>query len=342
MTLSAEQNEALDGLLSLAKTKPVVTLGGYAGTGKTTLIKELIQQLPRPKIAAFTGKAADVLRRKGIDASTIHSLIYEIQLDPMTGKPMKSASGGPIWVRKKNIQADSIVIDESSMLTEELYNDLLSYGKPMYVIGDHGQLPPVGDDFNIMESPDITLETIHRNAGEIARFAEHLREGNPASSFSPENDQVVIGDFDVLKTKPDQAICGFNKSRHNLNEAIRHSLGFSGRIREKERVMVLANNKECQVFNGMQGIVTSVTAKSLTFDVDGSLRTMPVYHKNPESKKNARWQVPYSFGYAATCHKCQGSEYPVVHVFEEQCPYWEAHRWSYTAASRAQERIIWS
>jgi len=55
MTLSAEQNEALDGLLSLAKTKPVVTLGGYAGTGKTTLIKELIQQLPRPKIAAFTG-----------------------------------------------------------------------------------------------------------------------------------------------------------------------------------------------------------------------------------------------------------------------------------------------
>ena len=57
--------------------KPIQTLGGYAGTGKSTVISHLIDILPNWKVCAFTGKAANVLRKKGVPATTIHSLIYK-------------------------------------------------------------------------------------------------------------------------------------------------------------------------------------------------------------------------------------------------------------------------
>ena len=72
--LSAEQQEAVEQLLSFPNT--IQTLGGYAGTGKSTVVKQLKQQLPNFAVCAFTGKAAHVLRRKGVAAKTIHSLIY--------------------------------------------------------------------------------------------------------------------------------------------------------------------------------------------------------------------------------------------------------------------------
>lgn len=74
ITPSQEQSDAIEQLVKLRK--PIQTLGGYAGTGKTTAIRTLLQRLPKFAVCAFTGKAAQVLVRKGIPAKTIHSLIY--------------------------------------------------------------------------------------------------------------------------------------------------------------------------------------------------------------------------------------------------------------------------
>ena len=81
LELSPDQQAALDAILKWRAGNPsgddqFLTLGGYAGTGKTTLISCLAGEWPNVAVAAFSGKAAHVLRSKGVEATTIHSLIY--------------------------------------------------------------------------------------------------------------------------------------------------------------------------------------------------------------------------------------------------------------------------
>jgi hypothetical protein len=71
--LTAEQATAVNGILGGLGSEQVQTLGGYAGTGKTTCLKALAAALPEFAVCAFTGKAAAVIRKRGADASTIHS-----------------------------------------------------------------------------------------------------------------------------------------------------------------------------------------------------------------------------------------------------------------------------
>ena len=141
-----------------------ITLGGYAGTGKTTLIaalrKVLTANMPATKVgfAAFTGKAALVLKSKlvqdkilrpGDSISTLHSLMYYSE----TGK-------GDVlkWRKRDLLKVDIIIVDEASMVSEDIWNDLLSFGKPVLAVGDHGQLPPIGNNFNLMLDPEIKLD----------------------------------------------------------------------------------------------------------------------------------------------------------------------------------------
>jgi hypothetical protein len=130
-------------------TPQVFRLFGYAGTGKTTLAKHLAENVDGDVVfGAFTGKAASVLRAKGChDASTIHSMIY---------RSKESDEGGPLFALNRSgpaAKADLIVIDECSMVDQDLGRDLLSFGKPVLVLGDPAQLPPVkGGGFFTMPS----------------------------------------------------------------------------------------------------------------------------------------------------------------------------------------------
>src|SRR5262249_58694638 len=164
--LTEEQRAAVEGLISGLSDRQVQTLGGYAGTGKTTCIRELSRLRPGFGVCAFTGKAAAILRRKGIgDATTIHGLIY-----------IREDIAGELSFRlrpKPSEDVSGFIVDESSMVAEQVYKDLLSFGLPCIFVGDHGQLEPVADKFNLMHRPDFTLEPTHRNAGDIPRSADH-------------------------------------------------------------------------------------------------------------------------------------------------------------------------
>ena len=154
----------------------VFRLFGYAGVGKTTLARHIAEGARgETAFAAFTGKAALVMRSKGCaGATTIHALIY---------RASEGAEGAPTFTLNADgpaSRAGLIVIDECSMVDAELARDLLSFGKPILVLGDPFQLPPVkGGGYFTDGAPDVMLTQIHRQAHDnpIIRLSEVVRSG---------------------------------------------------------------------------------------------------------------------------------------------------------------------
>ena len=145
-TFTPHQETALKAVADWLKAKPgrngtppVFRLFGYAGTGKTTLARHIADGVDgEVKFAAFTGKAALVMRNKGcVDASTIHSLIYRAR---ESGEEQPSFE---LWDNAPASKAKLIVIDECSMVDADLGRDLMSFDCPLLVLGDPAQLPPI-------------------------------------------------------------------------------------------------------------------------------------------------------------------------------------------------------
>jgi len=352
MNLTKEQKNVIVGIMNGIKNQQVIKMGGYAGTGKTTVIQHLQYALEGYAKCAFTGKAANVLRKKKIDASTIHSLIYKPELDEF-GNMIFDQYGSPIFSLAPSLDCDGIIVDESSMVSKELYQDLCSFGLPIIFVGDHGQLEPVGESVNLMRNPDFTLEKIHRNAGEIAHFAEHIRKGYIPSSFHASEKVQFIHKYSQKDyyTLADQIICAYNKTRVEINKNVRKQLG---RVTESipevdDKVMCLKNNKEKGVFNGMQGIVEKIYDRpknKMLFNSDNEKYEL-LFDPNQFNKEKADFgheknaPLPFDYAYCITAHKSQGDEWKRVMVIEQKCSMWDHKRWAYTAASRAKEKIIW-
>src|SRR6476661_4848679 len=177
------QDQALRVVAEWLKAKPgangtpqVFRLFGYAGTGKTTLARHIADEADgEVKFAAFTGKAASVMRGKGCHgASTIHGLIYRAR---ESGEEIPSFD---LWDEAPASKAELIIIDECSMVDAELGRDLLSFGVPVLVLGDPAQLPPIqGGGFFTEAEPDAMLTEVHRQAQDdpIVRLSMDVREG---------------------------------------------------------------------------------------------------------------------------------------------------------------------
>ena len=351
--LSDEQNRVVDQILSSNKTERI--LGGYAGTGKTTVIRELNERLGGTyAICALAGKAANVLRRKGLHASTIHSLIYTLEEDD---------KGNTVFRRKGRHELiyNGIIVDEYSMVNDELTDDLLSFKLPLIEVGDHGQLEPIGEGLkNKMSTPDWRLETIHRNAGEIAYFCEHLRLGRPALDFK--NHPHYTGQGVVFLTKDqikehlvdtDQIICAYNKTRVSINTWIRHQVGNPPEHPVPgDRVICLKSKKDMGIFNGLQGEVLQWRyPNTIQFSRDDGQPNQWIQYDpdqfNNEKGGNSlydrskRGLQKFDYAYCITTHKAQGDEWDSVMVIEQKCDLWDHKRWTYTAASRAREKLYW-
>ena len=183
---SPHQDAALNAVANWLKAKPgangtpqVFRLFGYAGTGKTTLARHLAEHVDgEVKFAAFTGKAASVMRGKGCTgASTIHSLIYRAR---ESGEEIPSFD---LWDDAPASKAELIIIDECSMVDAELGRDLLSFGVPVLVLGDPAQLPPIqGGGFFTEAEPDVMLTEVHRQAA--GRSDHPAVDGHPRRRIS--------------------------------------------------------------------------------------------------------------------------------------------------------------
>jgi exodeoxyribonuclease-5 len=340
MRLSDEQKHVIKEIMSFKKDE--VRLGGLAGTGKSTVVKHLSELLPNFKVCAYTGKAASVLTKKGIDARTIHSLIYKAFADD---------HGNVRFSLAPSLDCEGIIVDEASMVSEALYRDLRWFDKPMIFVGDHGQLEPIGDKFNLMAEPDYRLETIHRNAGEIAHFAQHIRTGYRPSGwqFKGSGEKIKFvprGGHRTLASKVDQVICAFNKTRAEMNALVREQLRMDAlKPCVGDRVMCLRNERQLGLFNGMQGEITLISDNdSFVFESGDLVEEVP-YEKNTFNQVKYEFEqdgpIPFDYAYAITAHRAQGSEYDSVMVLEQRCDLWDHKRWAYTAASRAKDILYW-
>ena len=160
---------------------------GYEGTGKPVLIDHAVRALGLTpgKSAIFvapTGKAASVLLRSGTPAGTVHSLIYTREEDIEVDENGEVISERFLrFVRKEKIDPEIklIVVDETSMVSDEVLRDLLSYGVKCLFSGDPAQLPPVGGTNTLLTMPCVTLTQIVRQEKDnpIVKLASLARAG---------------------------------------------------------------------------------------------------------------------------------------------------------------------
>ena len=259
--------------------RQVFVLAGLAGSGKTTLLRHTVCNtlgLEPDVSAAFvtpTGKAATVLIRQGIPATTLHRLIYQA----MTEKRETVINGKTVTVEKlvfrrresidKSIKL--IVLDEFSMVSDEVLGDIMRFGVKILLCGDDAQLPPVEGMNSFLSAPDFSLRTIVRQqeGNPIIRLARDAMEGKyipygnygdrafvlSARRVKPENRKKYL-------LKAEQLICGMNRTRAKLNEEMRSYRGFSGLPEKGEKLICTLNNWEQFIdeemrYNMVNGII---------------------------------------------------------------------------------------
>lgn len=344
------QKDAIKIIVENIKNKKSFTcVGGYAGTGKSYILAFIKKLYPEFGVGAYTGKAASVLRSRGIkDATTLHSLLYNVETDYVTDDVVfipKSES-------EIRLKYKGFFIDEGSMVPKAIHDDLIKYGLPVIYFGDHGQLPPIADNFNLMEDPEIRLEIVHRNAGDIAKFAEWLRFNRNPYEFKKSDVVTVVNkrqiDDDHL-VSTDQNICAYNKTRVRINKKIRRLLGYDeNNPVNGDKVICLKNNHSLGIYNGQQGIIKNLDIKEKFFDFDTQDSIVRVRYKENQfnEEKSVKFEEMekdinyFDYSYCITCHKSQADQFNNLIVLSQNCELWEMNRWNYTAASRAKHNII--
>lgn len=360
MQFGQQQGEALAAIERWLNTRgapQVFRLFGYAGVGKTTIARHIAGMVSgRVLYACYTNKAALVLRKKGCyAASTIHGLIYKVSDDKEDGEPQfilnpESPLRG----------AGLLVIDEVSMVGDELAADLLSFGTRVLTLGDPAQLPPVkGTGYFTAAEPDFMLTEIHRQAldNPIISLSMRIREGERL-------DFGAYGDSKIIRRKElqpgeilaaDQVLCGLNNTRRGLNARFREHYGRTLEWPHPgDRLVCLKNDRERQLYNGtlwdvetskFAADIADVKVRAFDSDVPVVVDAMAPIQYFRGTEQTMKWYErrqydAFDYGYALTCHKAQGSQYDHVMVFDESAAFREDRkRWLYTAVTRAAEKV---
>jgi exodeoxyribonuclease V len=357
------QDAALKAIAKWWKTErrqsPIFRLFGYAGTGKTTLARHIAAGIDgKVLFAAFTGKAACVMRSKGCyGASTIHRLIY---------KPQEQNEENPtfeLWRKAPASHAKLIIIDECSMVDAELARDLMSFEVPLLVLGDPAQLPPIqGGGFFTDAEPDAMLTEVHRQARDnpIVRLSMDIREGKPLLPGQYGDTQVLSrADLDPKRViGADQVLVGRNVTRRAYNVRLRERRGFADPLPVVgDKLVCLRNNRNKGLFNGALWVVKEkprprrkILRLRIKPDEDlGDGDEMIKVSVRPECFNGRIEEVDwlarkpfdeFDFGYVLTVHKSQGSQWDDVVLFDESDVFRENRgRWLYTGVTRAAKRL---
>lgn len=370
--LTSEQQNAVEKIIDiLGDNQQYATLGGLAGTGKTTIATKIPSALRNPRVVylAPTGKAShNLTRRTNAPCYTIHSQLYGVD------EELTRERGYPCFFYNPSESlrsCDLVVVDEASMVQQRVYEDLCKASRLLSFqivwIGDHGQLPPVGASPRLMERCDAKLETIHRQAEDnpIILHAHRIRDGlrsarKPGTHTNSDGLGVQIlyehQSSDIEPAHFDAILCATNATRHSLNEHCRRTAHsrYSPKPLPDDKILILQNNREFNVFNGQEGRIVDLRKDSydiydaqILLDGESEPRHLPLWaghfgKTKPNLTDDSKKFVMADFGYAMTVHKSQGSQWPDVLLVEENVdiPGWEWDRWAYTGVTRASDNLV--
>jgi len=390
MILTKKQSEGLLIAIDRYKARKKYTvISGYAGSGKSTLVRFIIEALDVDEddvcYCAFTGKAAEVLRKKGNkNACTLHRLLYESIPKP---------EGGFFRKPKPVLDYKVIVVDEVSMAPKSLIDLLFKHNIYAICLGDPGQLPPIDkdEDNHLLDHPHIFLDEIMRQAqeSEIIQLTMKIRNNESINYY--DGKEVKVIPYSQLNTGilqwGDQVLTATNATRQGINNQMRQLLNYPNHPVDGDKMICLRNYWEDfsddgdPLINGTIGILKNsfqtwreiprfVKSNIKKFDIlmgDLSIPdTSDVYNLVDmdykmilTGNKCCDWKLSYKLGklrfrygdivpkeftyaYAVTVHKAQGSEWNNVVVLEENFPFdkIEHARWLYTACTRASEKLV--
>jgi exodeoxyribonuclease-5 len=344
-------------------------LAGFAGTGKTFLVKHLMKEqglkAHQVRLMTFMGRSARVLSvATGLPATTIHSQIY---------KPDDNAPGGWFLDTDSDIRnAKLLILDECQTIGEKMITDLRSFNRPILVLGDPEQLEPVKDaPFFQLLKPNVFLTEIRRQALEnpIIGISKAIREGSPIgygdwSTDLPDGRHVQVRKLTAAQLSPEEwvnaSIClTFSQQRRAaLNQTYRQFLGFGDQSpypRAGERIVCRRNRSSIGVTNGMLGTMLrdSSEPQDMAVFIDAQFEDLPAVTDlstlstewvptfNDRGKRNneapeflKRKHIPVEYGYCITGHMALGSQFDSVIVVDCGRQY-DARKWMYTAVTRA-------
>lgn len=286
-------------------SKQIFEISGYAGTGKSTLVYSIIDELginmEDVAFATFTGKAALVLSLKGCPATTIHKLIYIpeselLEMKDSNNEVIKDEEDTTCYENKvsfikkeklpENIKL--IVLDECSMIDEKMLEDLKSFKIPIIVLGDIFQLPPISGEPVLLKNPDVLLTEIMRqkegdpivHLATLAREGKYIPYGKFGHSYVIDKKELDIdidnnlGKFDKVLTKSDIVLCRKNITRERLNNHIRSNIyGITKKIPTmNDKIICRKNNWDLQIrdeldINLVNGLIGNVVSPITSDDI---------------------------------------------------------------------------
>jgi len=368
MKLTPQQTRALDLILM---GPDGTQIGGFAGTGKTTVLAEAARRDPTIIFAAPTNKAAMVMRSKmprHTDVRTFHKI---------TQKPVIDNTGKLVGFEpaERLRHGARVVVDEASMIGQRTW-DVGSYAleyADVVLVGDPAQLPPVNDTPIFGGVFDLVLTDIHRQAqgNPVLDLATRIRT---TAKFSPEwLDEFGIEQIDGAKLKRDrealsaiwhgeaQYLCFTNLDRVKANRMTRASMGdHTPTPAEQDVLLFYGRDHADRWHNGSTAVIEDVVeslngAHNVSALIDGSdfadeitlyepvldaSNVGQAYEALPEDTRHNFAMA--SYGYAMTVHKAQGSEWPTVYLKGNNKPRGsDGVKWLYTAITRAQDNLIW-
>lgn len=275
--------------------------------------------------------------------------------------------------RHSSFSVAGCLVHNCSMIDEGLGRDLLSFGTRVLVLGDPAQLPPVkGEGFFTACKPDIMLTEIHRQAADnpIIHLATKVRRG----------ERIEVGAYGASRVVPrggldredflaaDQVLVGRNRTRESVNRWFRQRYGRSSPLPEVgDRLVCLRNDKEKRILNGelfdmveappplpgekkkrRKPDPAAVDLWVRSEDAPPNLRAKDVRVRREHflggaddlSWHDRRGYHEFTYGYALTVHKSQGSQWDNVLVCDESSVFRENSRnHLYTALTRAADRV---
>lgn len=354
----------------------IMILGANAGTGKTYTANVLCQTMKAfgytGVAIAFTGKAVTQLKKSGIPARTFHSLMYTPVIDETTGDciDFKRRTISEVLAEAGSF----IVLDESSMIPKNMWEDLKTIGLPIIALGDYAQLPPIDQnnpEFNVMhqDHPHIKLTVNRRTDPSLAgivKLSNHFRENNTIPRISGNGLSFIYKrQLDVSYFREndfDGILVGTNKMRKNITSKVRSAKDIDTSIPTiGENIMCLKNTMvdsgATSLSNGELFRVEAVfegdkSSKFIIRSIDDPTKTTTIQvindywttEKMPimRQEDRAKYQE-FTFGYCFSVWKAQGSSLNRVLFVDEDVSFFaDQQKFRYTAVSRAAKELVYA